>query len=68
MSEDTEMEPNHAHLEYVPGRGVHVIDKSGGFTYIQVLHQFVDLGWAHLGQSIKIGRTVLKIEKTPTPS
>jgi hypothetical protein len=69
MSQDKEMKPTHAYFEYVPGRGVHVIDKSGGLTYITYtvlseleLPQFIELGWAQLGQSVKIGGTVLKIE------
>jgi hypothetical protein len=70
MRDDTEMEPTHAYFEYVPGRGVQVIDKSGGLTYITYtvppdtgLRQFCEFGWVQLGQSVKIGRTVLKIER-----
>jgi hypothetical protein len=42
-----------------------VIDKSGGSTYIE--SNQVDSNYAEIGQSVKIGGTVLKIERRRRP-
>jgi hypothetical protein len=74
MGKDKKMQPTHAYVEYVEGKGVHVIDKSGDLTIIAYivsagrrLPQSVDLDWAQLGQIIKIGKTILKVERRRRP-
>jgi hypothetical protein len=69
-SEDEEMQSTHAYVEYLPGQGVRVIDKTEGLTYIAypvARTQEVEHGWAQVGDSIMIGGTVLKVERRRRP-